>query len=174
MTTRVQPRLRDLTSADATRILDLTRKTGVFREEELGIAAEVFADGVDAAAKARAAGPSAPPTELPYYLLGAEIDGALVGWICWGATPCTERTWDLYWLAVDPDAQGHGVGSALVDEMERRLRGKARLISIDTSGRADYEPTRRFYQTRGYQAVAVVPNFYGRGDDQVIFTKALG
>lgn len=172
MTTRVEPRLRDLTSADAARILEITRLTGVFREEELGIAAEVFADGVETAAKARAA--ATPPTgELPYYLLGAELDGMLVGWICWGATPCTERTWDLYWLAVDPRAQGHGVGSTLVDEMERRLKGKARLISIDTSGRADYEPTRRFYQLRGYRAVAVVPNFYAAGDDQVIFTKEL-
>jgi ribosomal protein S18 acetylase RimI-like enzyme len=172
MTTRVAPRLRDLTSADATRILEITRLTGVFREEELGIAAEVFADGVEAAAKARAA-PTPSSAELPYYLLGAELDGSLVGWICWGATPCTERTWDLYWLAVDPRAQGHGVGSALVDEMERRLKGKARLISIDTSGRPDYEPTRRFYLLRGYRAVAVVPNFYAAGDDQVIFTKEL-
>lgn len=173
MTTRVQPRLRDLTRADATRIADITRLTGVFREEELGIAAEVFADGVEAAAKAREAGPTAASSELPYYLLGAELDGQLVGWICWGATPCTERTWDLYWLAVDPSAQGHGVGSALVEEMERRLKGKARLISVDTSGRSDYGPTRRFYEMRGYRAVAVVPDFYAPGDDQVIFTKAL-
>jgi ribosomal protein S18 acetylase RimI-like enzyme len=109
----------------------------------------------------------------PYYGLGAELDGRLVGWICWGETPCTERTWDLYWLAVDPAAQGHGVGTALTEEMERRLGGVARLISVDTSGRSDYAPTRKFYLARGYQAVARVPDFYAPGDDQVIFTKAL-
>lgn len=171
MTTRVALRLRDLTSADATRILDITRRTGVFREEELGIAAEVFADGVEAQAKAAAAGP-AHTGDLPYYLLGAELEGTLVGWICWGRTPCTEGTWDLYWLAVEPAAQGHGAGRALVEEMERRLRGTARLISIDTSGRPDYTPTRRFYERVGYTAVAVVPDFYAAGDDQVIFTKS--
>jgi ribosomal protein S18 acetylase RimI-like enzyme len=96
-----------------------------------------------------------------------------VGWICWGATPCTDRTWDLYWLAVDPTAQGSGAGTALVEEMERRLAGRARLVSVDTSGRADYLPTRRFYEARGYRAVAVVPDFYAPGDDQVIFTKPL-
>jgi ribosomal protein S18 acetylase RimI-like enzyme len=74
---------------------------------------------------------------------------------------------------VDPVAQGHGVGSALVEEMENRLRGKARLISVDTSGRADYNPTRKFYEARGYKAVAIVPNFYAPGDDQVIFTREL-
>ena len=181
MTTRVQPRLRDLTSADADRIAEITRATGVFREEELGVAAEVFADAVEAAGKADRAGGSAlsassalsAQRDLPYHLLGAELDGALVGWICWGATPCTEGTWDLYWLAVDPEAQGHGVGTALVEEMESRLKGRARLIAVDTSGRPDYTPTRRFYETRGYRAVAVVPDFYAPGDHQVIFTKIL-
>jgi len=163
MTTRVQPRLRELTSADRARIAEITAATGVFREEELLIAAEVFADAVKAAAEA----------QPPYYQLGAELDGRLLGWICWGATPCTEGTWDLYWLAVDPAVQGHGVGSALVEEMEYRLRSKARLIAVDTSGRTDYAPTRRFYEARGYKAVAVVPDFYATGDDQVIFTKAL-
>jgi ribosomal protein S18 acetylase RimI-like enzyme len=175
MTTRVQPRLRDLTTADAARIAQITRATGVFREEELAIAAEVFADAVEAAGKAVRAGGSALSAlqDLPYHLLGAELDGALIGWICWGATPCTEGTWDLYWLAVDPAAQGSGVGTALVEEMESRLKGRARLISVDTSGRPDYTPTRRFYEARGYRAVAVVPDFYAPGDDQVILTKNL-
>jgi ribosomal protein S18 acetylase RimI-like enzyme len=201
MTTRVQPRLRDLTSADAARIAEIAAATGVFREEELQIAAEVFDDAAKAMAEAGKAGkpgspgrshlslmtskppaptvspappaPPAPPAELPYYQLGADLDGVLVGWICWGATPCTEGTWDLYWLAVDPAAQGHGVGSALVEEMENRLRGKARLIAVDTSGRPDYTPTRKFYLARGYKAVAIVPDFYAPGDDQVIFTKSL-
>jgi ribosomal protein S18 acetylase RimI-like enzyme len=116
---------------------------------------------------------SAPTESRPYYALGAEIDGVLAGWICWGQTPCTDGTWDLYWMAVDPALHGSGVGTALVDEMERRLLGRARLIAVDTSGRTDYAPTRGFYAARGYQAVATVPDFYAPGDDQVIYTKAL-
>ena len=175
MTPRVGPRLRDLTSADAGRILDITRATGVFREEELAIADEVLHDAV---APTGPSGGSADPTRgahegRPYYALGAEVDGALVGWICWGKTPCTEGTWDLYWLAVDPAAYRGGIASALVTEMERRLAGVARLISVDTSGRPDYGPTRAFYLSRGYHDVARVPDFYAPGDDQVIFTKAL-
>lgn len=180
MSTRVRPRLRDLTSADADRVLEITRETGVFREEELGIAGEVFADCVNHPGPSGGSEPVGAAIDggsyteaRPYYGLGAELDGRLVGWICWGSTPCTERTWDLYWLAVDPAAQGHGVGTALTEEMERRLTGIARLISIDTSGRPDYTPTREFYLARGYQAVARVPDFYAPGDDQVIFTKQL-
>jgi GNAT superfamily N-acetyltransferase len=179
MSSRVRPRLRDLTSADADRVLEITRETGVFREEELGIAGEVFADCVNHPGPSggenfvEAAIDRGPHEARPYYGLGAELEGRLVGWICWGSTPCTERTWDLYWLAVDPSAQGHGVGTALTEEMERRLTGIARLISIDTSGRPDYTPTRDFYLARGYLAVARVPDFYAPGDDQVIFTKQL-
>ena len=198
MTTRVRPRLRDLTSADAARILELTRATGVFRDEELLIAEEVFCDCVnhpgptggmtrDAGELAANTGdprdrPShglgaeirpSPIADRPYYALGAEIDGVLAGWICWGQTPCTDGTWDLYWMAIDPALHGSGVGTALVEEMERRLLGRARLIAVDTSGRADYAPTRGFYAARGYRAVATVPDFYAPGDDQVIYTKVL-
>lgn len=174
MTARVPPRLRDLTSADAERVLEITRITGVFREDELRIAEEVFADCVSHPGPSGGASPTGgDPMGRPYYGLGADVDGNLVGWICWGETPCTERTWDLYWLAVDPKAHGKGVGRALVTEMERRLAGRARLVSIDTSGRADYAPTRAFYAACGYTAVAIVPDFYAAGDDQVIFTKNL-
>ncbi len=180
MTTRVPPRLRDLTSADADRVLEITRITGVFREDELRIAEEVFADCVShpgASGGYAEGGPMVRPqqsVDRPYYGLGAELEGRLVGWVCWGQTPCTEGTWDLYWLAVDPAAHGKGVGRALVEEMERRLSGQARLISVDTSGRLDYTPTRAFYAALGYAAVAIVPDFYAPGDDQVIFTKQLG
>lgn len=169
MTGRVGPRLRDLTIADAARILEITRRTGVFREEELAIADEVFRDAVTAPGPSGGTGGE----PRPYYALGAELNGRLVGWICWGRTTCTVATWDLYWLAVDPGAYRSGVGTALVEEMERRLKGGAQLISVDTSGRPDYAPTREFYAARGYTAVARVPDFYAPGDDQVIFTKRL-
>ena len=168
MTPRHPPLLRELTPADVGRVVALTSATNVFRADELLIAEEVVHDATHWAPK-----PGEEGAERPYYALGAEVNGMLMGWVCWGRTPCTEGTWDLYWLAVDPAAHGQGIGSALVDEMERRLTGVARLISVDTSGRADYGPTRAFYAARGYDAVARVPNFYAPGDDQVIFTKTL-
>lgn len=168
MTPRHPPLLRELTPADVGRVVALTSATTVFRADELLIAEEVVHDATHWAPK-----PGEEGAERPYYALGAEVDGVLMGWVCWGRTPCTEGTWDLYWLAVDPAAHGRGIGSALVDEMERRLAGVARLVSVDTSGRADYGPTRAFYAARGYDAVARVPDFYAPGDDQVIFTKRL-
>ena len=157
--TLVTPRLRHLTAADRARIEEITRAVGRFRDDEIPIALEVF----DAAVREAADG--------SYHVLGAELDRRLVGWICWGPTPCTLGTYDLYWMAVDPAIQGVGVGTALLNEMERRLTGVARLIIIETAGRADYSATRAFYQARGYSPVSRIPDFYAPGDDQVVFVK---
>jgi ribosomal protein S18 acetylase RimI-like enzyme len=108
-----------------------------------------------------------------YEALAAEVSGSLAGWICWGPTPCTVDTWDLYWMAIDPDLQGSGIGSALLAEMEARLRGRARLIVVETAGRPDYLPTRRFYESRGYISTARIPDFYEPGDDLVVYIKPL-
>ena len=159
--TIVSPHLRDLTPADRDRIEAITRSVGLFRADEVPIALEVFDEAV-----------GGRPTNT-YNLLGAELDGRLVGWICWGPTPCTLGTYDLYWMAVDPDAQGTGIGTTLLLEMERRLAGLARLIVIETAGRPDYEGTRAFYQGRGYSPVSVIPDFYAPGDDQVVFVKSV-
>ena len=109
-----------------------------------------------------------------YEALGAELGGSLAGWICWGHTPCTVGTWDLYWMAVEPAQQGSGVGSALLAEMESRLQGRARLIVVETAGRPEYLPTRRFYEARRYAEVARIADFYDRGDDLVVYAKRLG
>jgi ribosomal protein S18 acetylase RimI-like enzyme len=138
----------------------------VFRPDEWPVALEVF----DAAIAG-----SRPTTanEPDYTALGADVEGRLVGWICWGPTPCTLGTYDLYWMAVDPAAQRVGVGTALLAEMERRLAGRARLIVVETAGRDDYAATRGFYESRGYRLTARIPGFYAPADDLVVYTKSL-
>jgi ribosomal protein S18 acetylase RimI-like enzyme len=158
--TLTSARLRNLSAADRPRIEEVTRAVGRFRDDEIPVALEVFdaalGNGSDS-----------------YSVLGADLDSSLVGWICWGPTPCTLGTYDLYWMAVDPGLQGGGIGSALLGEMERRLAGVARMVIIETTGRADYASTRGFYRARGYRAAATIPDFYAPGDDQVVFVKSV-
>jgi len=154
------PALRPLAAADRRRIEEITRAVSVFRDDEVPVALEVF-DGAVAGSP-------------DYVALGATVDERLVGWICWGPTPCTLGTYDLYWMAVDPAAQAVGIGTALLREMEGRLAGSARLIVVETAGRPDYRPTRAFYEARGYRKASVIPDFYAPGDDQVVYVKALG
>jgi ribosomal protein S18 acetylase RimI-like enzyme len=158
--TLTAPALRPLAAADRRRIEEITRAVSVFRDDEVPVALEVF-DGAVAGSP-------------DYVALGATVDERLVGWICWGPTPCTLGTYDLYWMAVDPAAQAAGIGTALLREMEGRLAGSARLIVVETAGRPDYRPTRAFYEARGYRKAAIIPDFYAPGDDQVVYVKALG
>ncbi len=151
--------IRAPVAADRHRIEAITRAVGVFHDDEVPVALEVF-DG------AVAADPS-------YTALVAEHDGVAAGWICWGPTPCTAGTFDLYWLAVDPAHHGAGIGRRLVGELEPRLEGVAPLIVVETAGRAEYAGTRAFYEAVGYRRTAVIPDFYAPDDDQVVYTKTL-
>jgi ribosomal protein S18 acetylase RimI-like enzyme len=136
----------------------IVRATGVFNDEEVEVALEVFDGGA-------AEG---------YELVGAFDGSRLLGYACFGATPATDRTYDLYWIAVHPDAQRAGAGSALMDAVERQLESRpARMLVIETSSRSDYASTRRFYEKRGYTQAARLLDFYARGDDRVVLSKRL-
>lgn len=118
-----------------------------------------------------------PDQADPYrFVVAADPTDAarVLGYACFGTTPLTKGTCDLYWIAVDPTLHGGGIGRALLDEVERVLRedGQHQLV-IETSSRADYEPTRAFYLRVGYVEEARVRDFYARGDDKVFYVKRL-
>ena len=155
----------------------MVRATRVFAEDEVAVAMELF----DETIRDAAIGDGRPnrhdprPAEPDYEFVGAFEGDDLVGYACYGATPSTDNTYDLYWIVVHPDSQGSGAGSLLMSEVEDRLRARrARLLVVETSSRADYEPTRRFYEKRGYGRSAQVRDFYAPGDHRVILTKDLG
>ena len=62
---------------------------------------------------------------------------------------------EIYWLGIDPDRHRRGVGRALVEAVERRLREEeARFLFVQTlHPGVDYEPyarTRAFYERLGF------------------------
>ena len=151
------------------RIAGILRATHVFREEEVDVALELFDESVGAGA---AAAGSEPPT-ADYVFLGAFTpEDELAGYACYGPTPGTDRTFDLYWIAVAPEAQGTGCGTTLLGEVERRLGGHdARLLVVETSSRSTYDATREFYARRGYGEAARMRDFYAPADDRIIYVK---
>jgi ribosomal protein S18 acetylase RimI-like enzyme len=173
------PRIGALGPAHRPRISSILDATGVFRSEEIDVALELFDETFPRDARPTiAVAPAtsrndAPPTDSSYSFLGAFTpEDELVGYACYGPTPDTDRTFDLYWIAVDPTAQGSGGGTRLLTEVERRLEGlNARMLVVETSSRPEYAPTRAFYEKRGYAEAARMREFYAPGDDRVIFTK---
>jgi ribosomal protein S18 acetylase RimI-like enzyme len=101
--------------------------------------------------------------------------GTTVGFSYHAPAAMTDRAWYLYWIAVEPGLQGKGVGAELLNHVEGAVRGVGgRVLLVETSGLAPYEPARRFYLRHGYELVARVPDYYADGDDQVIFRKRFG
>ena len=155
--------IRTLEAADVPSLVTLVEASGVFRPEEVEVAREVFEA---AGAKGEASG----------YFCRVELEGggAPSGIACWGPTPCTVGTFDLYWLVVHPRAQGRGGASRLLAlaEADVRRRGGRQLIA-ETSSTDPYAPARAFYEARGFRDVARIPDFYRVGDDKVVYVKPL-
>jgi ribosomal protein S18 acetylase RimI-like enzyme len=94
------------------------------------------------------------------------------GYVCFGPHALTEGTYDLYWIAVNPAAQGQGVGRALLAQVEAEVRARGgRLLLIETSSLAAYDAARRLYASAGLGLEATVRDFYAPGDDLLIFAK---
>jgi D-alanine-D-alanine ligase len=147
---------------DRQMVLSFLAETGFFRPDEIDTAREVL----DAAL---ADGPKGH-----YQSFVACLDGETVGWICYGPTPCTLGTFDIYWIGVASARQGRGVGRALTAFAEQAIAQRGgRLLVIETSSRETYRPTRCFYEALGYHEAGRIAEFYGPGDHRVILTKEL-
>ncbi len=155
--------LRPLLEKDRAALLSILIKTRAFTSAEIDVAMEL----IDIVLKDR--------TQKDYRIdCMAEDQDLAVGYICYGPTPMTEGTFDLYWIAVDPGFQEKGVGSTLVDFLEKAVKDRGgRMILADTSTVPFYEKTRRFYVNNGFQEVARIPDYYHPGNDRITFYRRL-
>lgn len=86
----------------------------------------------------------------------------------------TDGTYNLYAIGIHPERQGSGIGGALVNDMIGSLKERsARLLIVDTSGIAEYEGARAFYEHLGFQQVARIPEYWAEGDDKVTYSMKL-
>jgi D-alanine-D-alanine ligase len=156
-TFRSRPRGSDLPA-----LRRLVAATQVFYPEERSIAAELLEERLRLGA------------DSGYSFFFADHDAELIGYCAWGPVPLTRGSYDLYWIAVAPDWQGSGIGQELMVLAESAIaqRGGGGLY-IETSSRAVYDRTRRFYRRAGYRQVARLPDFYAPGDHKIVFCKRL-
>jgi ribosomal protein S18 acetylase RimI-like enzyme len=102
-------------------------------------------------------------------------DGVVQGFAYYALAPMTDRTWYMYWIAVEKGTHRSGIGSELLAEVEAGVRAEGgTIILIETSSMPHYEPTRNFYLKHGYEREAVVRDFYSDGDDLTVFRKRVG
>jgi ribosomal protein S18 acetylase RimI-like enzyme len=155
-------RIRPMTAGDKPAIMRLLRNTPEFRPAEVAVAEEVIDSYLSR------------PEDSGYNIVVA-VDGSSVsGYICYGETPCTVGTWDIYWIAVAREKRGRGIGRTLSEAAEAAIKkAGGRQAIIETSSTPLYENTRGFYLGRGYETIARIPDFYLPGDDKLILRKIL-
>ncbi|HEY0714231.1 MAG TPA: GNAT family N-acetyltransferase [Polyangia bacterium] len=93
---------------------------------------------------------------------------------CFGHTPMTTATFDLYWLVTAAVHRGKGLGARLLREIEGELAGrKAVTIRVETSSLEGQGGALRFYERCDYRVAGRIPDFYRPGDDLITLTKRL-
>jgi D-alanine-D-alanine ligase len=152
----------EVRSEDRQAVRAILESTGFFYPEEIGVAVELVEERLQ---RGESSG---------YHFQFAEAGGQVVGYTCYGPIACTRASFDLYWIGVHQGHRRSGLGRLLLaraEEQIRRLGGQR--VYVETSSRAQYDPTRRFYLACGYRLEAQLEDFYAPGDGKTIFLKVL-
>ena len=153
--------IRPIIPSDKEPIRNILIETKVFTEDEVNVAIEL----IDIALT--------NDRQEDYYIYSAVDENKSVGgYYCLGPTPMTSGTYDLYWIAVSPRAQHHGIGKKLLVHAEEEAgRRGGRLIIAETSSLPKYDKTRTFYLHNAYSELARIRDYYRIGDDLVVYGK---
>ena len=155
--------IRPLILKDRAKLHSMLINSRAFTDEEIDVAMEL----IDIVLKDES------QKDYKIFCMVDDQDQSM-GYICYGPTPMTQGTFDLYWILVDTNFQGQGIGSKLLDFLEEVVRGKGgRMILADTSTIPQYEKTKSFYLQNGFQEVARVPDYYYPGNDRVTYCKRI-
>lgn len=154
--------IRKLLNTDRNKIEKILVDTNNFNSEEIKIAMELVDVYIN------------EPAQKDYEIFVDEESNEINGYVCVGPRPLTVGTYDLYWIAVNPNVQSKGIGSKLISYIENYLKDKSvRLILIETSGKPSYEKERKFYLKNLYKELVEIKDFYNVGDSLVIYGKYL-
>lgn len=155
--------IRPIVKEDIPELKRILEATEVFKSEEMVAAVEMMETVVH------------DPHQEDYVMFTAIDDARAVrGYYCVGPVSFSDTTFDLYWIAADPEVHGKGFGKQLIEHCESFVRSKnGKLLIAETSSRPSYEKTRKFYERCGYAAEARIRNYYSIGDDLVVYSKTI-
>jgi ribosomal protein S18 acetylase RimI-like enzyme len=158
--------IRPLVAADRSGVFRILENAGNFTPEEVATALELIDEWLELGEHSG---------YLTYVLeTQSEESTEVLGYVCFGPTPLTESTYDLYWIAVDKSKHRGGVGKKLMRFTEEEIaRRGGRLLLIETSSQETYGGTIQFYERTGYELVGKIEEYYKPGDDKLIFVKRL-
>ena len=158
--------IRPLVGADRSGVFRILENAGNFTPAEVGIALELIDEWLELGEHSG---------YLTYVLEARDPEKSeVLGYVCFGPTPLTESTFDLYWIAVDKSKHRGGVGKRLLKFSEEEVvRRGGKMLLIETSSQETYGGTIQFYERTGYELVGKIPEYYKPDDDKLIFAKRL-
>lgn len=146
---------------DGVQIREIAARAGVFNQEEIDCVGEIWDEYINYGAEG-----------CGYHFIVERDGDHISGFSCHGPRDLATGVFDLYWIAVDLNSRRSGAGRRLLTASEDAVRKTGgRMLIAETSGTPLYESTRSFYVGMGYQAEAVIKDFYTEGDDLVIYVK---
>lgn len=155
--------IRPMMAEDKPAVMRILQNTPEFKAIEVDVAEEL----IDAYLE--------DPGKSGYLVSVAALDKGVAGYICYGPTPLTAATWDIYWMAVAQEFQGQGIGGALLAHAEADIqKSEGRLVVIETSSKSNYLKAQRFYASQSYDMHNRIVDFYEPGDDKLTYLKRLG
>lgn len=154
--------IRPTTPDDSAAIITLAVAAGMFPANETEVLGKVLADYFGG------------NLDDGHVWVTDEEEGELCGVAYYAPDLMADRTWYVYMIAVRPDCQGWGRGTALMRHVENALQANGqRVLLVETSGLPRYERTRAFYAKCSYEKEARIRDFYAAGDDKIVFRKVL-
>ncbi len=167
--------MRPVTSDDRQAVHRLALVNRMFEPEEMDGIDQLLSGYLDSSRPDDYWVVAVPQDADPNGSPDGSVDGAVLGAAYYAPEPFADRVWNLYFLAVDPDAHGRGVGTALTGHVTEHLRAAgedvARVLLVETSSTEAYRPARNFYLSRGFAEEARIRDYYGPGDDKVVFWR---
>jgi ribosomal protein S18 acetylase RimI-like enzyme len=149
--------LREVEARDRPGLVTMLGDTDNFAFEEVAVALELIDGAIGDAASG-------------YRAFVAEEGDALLGYLCYGLTPMTRATYDLYWIVTAKAARGRGVGRELYGELCRRIAAAGGgQIRVETSSKESYSGTAAFYARLELPLLVTLPDFYAPGDDLFVY-----
>jgi ribosomal-protein-alanine N-acetyltransferase len=107
---------------------------------------------------------------FPDLLLVAEGDALLLGYALGGSG--SERGWILG-VAVEPSAQGAGIGRALTEALLERMTARG-IRDVAVTVHPDNEAALALYRSFGFEQERSEPDYFGADRPRVVLMRKIG